>query len=203
MPRKTILCRKIRLKFQRIEILAFSDHSGIELEVNINQIPNKWKLNHAVCTVPTGPLGRPHSGVQKDTLYSGLGMVSPPQWEGKAMTLYKSSLHTWLCVKTCFRRSNSCHPHTAIPVGGLRLKWLAQSFVASGWDSWGRGWVSLTPEALLWTTLVWSLNHVCIVAFPFLMRFLELWSCLMKMCPLSTLIVYSCTFSISCNYCFY
>lgn len=63
----------------QIEILAFSDHGGIELEININQIPNKWKLSHAVCTVPTGPLGRPHSGVQKDTLYSGLGMVSPPQ----------------------------------------------------------------------------------------------------------------------------
>lgn len=137
--------------------------------------------------------------LEQDPLLLGLGMAGPPQWEGKMVTFNRSLLHTWLCWK-CFRCANSCNPHPVDPVGELRLKWLAQSFIVRGWGSWRWGWVCPARAPSLGHIKVWSLNHICILAFPFLMRFLELWSFLMKICPLSTLTAYRHTFSISYSY---
>lgn len=64
LPRKTVMYHKIRLKFQRTDILVYSRITvGIELVISINKIPSNCKLNCAVSAVPAEALGRPHSDV--------------------------------------------------------------------------------------------------------------------------------------------
>ena len=141
-----------------------------------------------------------------------LGFSRQEHWSGLPFPSPVNESEKWKWSRSVV--SDPQQPHGLSPPGSSAhgifqarvLEWGAIAFsvtahmTVSGWGSWRWGWVCPTGSPSLHHIKVWSLNHICILAFPFLMRFLELWSFLMKVCPLSTLTAYRHTFSISYNY---
>ena len=88
-------------------------------------------METASCCVqsPQTPIRR----LQQDPLFLGLGMASPPQWEGKIVTFNRSLLHTAKSLQSCL---TLCNPIDGSPPGSpipgilqaRTLEWVAVSF---------------------------------------------------------------------------
>lgn len=197
LPTKTILCHKIRVQFQKIEILEFvlSPQWNWIRNQCLKKVPNERNLNHTVFAVPTGALGRPPSGVQSRRTPSpqrSEWLVRPSRGEEGTWQLTSSSPHTQHCTKQCLTCTDACSSRTATPVWEPRCEWVAQSFAGRGREGWGWGRLP-GSKALLWTAPKCGGSGL-----PD--EVLELGPFLRKICSLSTLISYSWAFFVSCSF---
>lgn len=166
LPTKTILCHKIRVQFQKIEILEFvlSPQWNWIRNQCLKKVPNERNLNHTVFAVPTGALGRPPSGVQSRRTPSpqrSEWLVRPSRGEEGTWQLTSSSPHTQHCTKQCLTCTDACSSRTATPVWEPRCEWVAQSFAGRGREGWGWGraaWLqgpSLDRAEVWWQWTSW------------------------------------------------